>query len=59
MNAKETPEIKDNKSKINNSVTEKELISVAKGMKKDGFSTEEIVRETGLPAQLISSLKRK
>lgn len=58
MNAKETPEIKD-KSKISNHVTEKELISVAKGMKKDGFSTEEIVKETGLPAQLIRSLQRK
>jgi hypothetical protein len=58
MNAKETPEIKD-KSKLGNHVTEKELISVAKGMKKDGFSTEEIVKETGLPTQLIRSLQRK
>jgi len=58
MHAKETPEIKD-KSKVSNPVTEKELISVAKGMKKDGFSIEEIVKETGLPAQLIRSLQRK
>lgn len=58
MNAKETPEIKD-KNKLGNHITEKELISVAKGMKKDGFSTEEIVKETGLPAQLIRSLQRK
>lgn len=58
MNAKETPEIKD-KSKISNPIAEKDLISVAKGMKKDGFSTEEIIKETGLPAQLIRSLQRK
>ena len=59
MNAKQTSEIKDNKSKIKKSVTERELISVAKGMVKDGFSIEDIAKETGLSIQLVKSIQRK
>lgn len=59
MNAKQTSEIKDHKRKIRKNVTEKELVSVAKGMNKDGFSTEEIVKETGLSIQLVKSIQRK
>ncbi|MFC6102187.1 hypothetical protein [Olivibacter domesticus] len=36
----------------------KELLAVAKGMKKDGFSYDEIAKATKLPLSLVNSLFR-
>jgi hypothetical protein len=36
----------------------KELLAVAKGMKKDGFSHDEIAQATKLPLSLVNSLFR-
>lgn len=36
----------------------KELLAVAKGMKKDGFSHDEIASATKLPLSLVNSLFR-
>lgn len=53
------PPIKSNDTLLYKKVNKKDLIAVARGMKKDGFTDIEIARETELSLSTIITLKKQ
>ncbi|QNL49685.1 hypothetical protein H8S90_23700 [Olivibacter sp. SDN3] len=52
------PPIKSNNTLLLKKVDKKDLIAIAKGMKKDGFTDIEIARETKLSLSTIITLSK-
>jgi hypothetical protein len=58
MNSPAAVSLKSNNEVFIKKSYTKELLAVAKGMKKDGFSHDEIAKATKLPLSLVNSLFR-